>query len=45
MPLKKKPMLVPNSNTLIIEPPNILKSSINETAKNILAESKPLSKL
>ena len=37
-------MPTPNSNILIIQPPNALGSSIDKTAKNILAESKPPSK-
>ena len=40
MPLKRKPTPAPDGNTLAIQPPNILESSVNKTAKSILAESK-----
>jgi len=44
MPLKRKPTPAPNGNTLIIQPLNALGSSVDETARNILAEFKPPSK-
>ena len=44
MPLKRKLTPTPNGNMLIIQPPNALGSSADETARNTLAESKPPSK-
>ena len=40
MPLKRKLIPIPNSDTLIIQPLNALGSSVGKTARNILAESK-----
>ena len=42
MPLKRKPMPIPDSNMLIIQLLNALKSSTDETARSILIESKLL---
>ena len=44
MPLKRKPMPVPDGNILIIQPLNALGSSVDKTTKSILAESELLFK-
>ena len=38
MPPKRKPTPIPNGNMLIIQPLNALGSSIDNTARNTLAE-------
>ena len=42
MPLKRKPTPIPDGNTLVIRLQNTLGFSVDETAKSILAASKPL---
>ena len=42
MPLKRKPMPIPDSNILVIQPLNASGSSINKTTKSTPAEFKLL---
>ena len=44
MPLKKKPIFIPDGNILAIQPQNALGFNVNKTTKSILAESKLPSK-
>ena len=44
MPLKRKPIPIPDSSILVIQLQNASGFSVNETAKSTLAVFKPLSK-